>query len=285
MTDPSTGGSKTRPWLLSASDLAHRYPSPPRSDDAAGFSLATESFSLNGGELVTLVGPNGAGKSTLLKILAGRIRAQQGEVTLDGRPLRDWRPKERARVLGYLPQRVLAEDHLTVLEMVRMGRYPHSRALGLLGPDDLEAVRHALSRMQVAHLAERRLGGLSGGERRRCFLASVLAQQPRVLLLDEPTAGLDPHQQSVFFARLEELAGLGMGILVVTHELNIAALHATRVVMIHDGRVYCEGLPREVITQTHLSAVYGAGVTVTPHPRTGRPMVLPDIAGNSPEEP
>jgi ferric hydroxamate transport system ATP-binding protein len=261
--------------LLRARELDVRHDAPP---DGEGFRLLVPRFDLLPGELVALIGPNGAGKSTLLRVLADRggHRAHSaGAIEVMGRPRAAWRRLEWARTVGYLPQHIPYDGQLVVEELVRMGRYAHTRALGFLGAGDLAAVERALHGMGVAELRQRRLATISGGERQRAFLAAVLAQEPRVLLLDEPTAGLDLHQQSSFFEGLLALAAGGLGVLVVTHEVNAAALYAARVLLLSEGRVRYEGSPDEVLRAAHLEAVYGRGLTVTTHPQDGRPMVLP----------
>ena len=148
------------------------------------------------GEIVGLIGPNGAGKSTLVRLLAGIVRPGRGVVRLDGRPLADWSRVERARRIALVPQDPRVEFPYTVLEVALMGRAPHLPPLALPRGRDLEIVREVLERLEVAHLAARRIDALSGGERQRVFLARALAQQPAVLLLDEPTTHLDLRHQT-----------------------------------------------------------------------------------------
>jgi iron complex transport system ATP-binding protein len=238
--------------------------------------------------LTGIVGPNGAGKSSLLRIAAGVLAPDAGRVTLQGRPMADLRRREIARVLAYLPQDTPSLYDYTVEDVVAMGRYPHLRGLGVAGPGDLAAVSRALDTVGMRDFRRRPLSHLSGGERRRALIASVLAQEPHVLLLDEPTSGLDLHHASDIMRRLARLADGGLGVVLVTHDINLASLFCGRIVLLHRGRVHADGRPQEVIRQDAMASVYGDAVFVGPHPLAGRPMVLPvlapeaDAAGGAP---
>ncbi|WP_432968639.1 heme ABC transporter ATP-binding protein [Dactylosporangium sp. CA-233914] len=222
------------------------------------------------GEVLALVGPNGAGKSTLLSVLAGDLTPERGEVGLDGRPLREWTAIELGLRRAVLPQHHLLSFPFPVADVVAMGRAPWSG----IEPDG-DIVAASMAATGVAHLAARSFLSLSGGERARVALARVLAQRTGVLLLDEPTAALDLHHQELVLRIAKERAAEGDAILVVLHDLGLAAAHADRVMVLADGRAVAAGPPAEVFTPQLLSDVYRHEIEVLPHPRTGAPLVLP----------
>ncbi len=224
------------------------------------------------GELVALLGPNGAGKSTLLGTLAGDHRAADGTVLLDGRDLATWSARDLARRRAVLPQRTAVSFPFTVREVVAMGRAPWA---GTPAEDEDDAVvERALEACDVAHLTDRTVPTLSGGERARVALARVLAQHTGLLLLDEPTAALDLHHQELVMAQARRHADDGGAVLVVLHDLTLAAAWADRTCLLDQGVVVADGAPRDVLTEATLSRVYGCPVDVVPHPRTGDPIVV-----------
>ncbi len=236
------------------------------------------SLQLAPGGLTVVVGPNGSGKSTLLALLAGLLTPGKGGVRLDGLSMAAIAPRRRARWLAYLPQQVTPLYDLTVRELVASGRYPWSGPWAGGDPQGEPAIVRALAATDTTHLAERDFGSLSGGERQRCLVAAVLAQEPRWLLLDEPTASLDLHHAVEVFRVLRATAREGRGVLAVTHDLNLAGLFADRVVLLSEGRKRAEGPVDLVLRQDILTAVYGAELTVLSHPVSGRPAVLPGPA-------
>lgn len=226
------------------------------------------------GEVVAIAGPNGAGKSTLLRCAAGLLTPEGGEVRLDGRLLASWPRRARARRLAYLPQRVALPFAATAGQVVGWGRYPHRHPF--TGGDSRGAavVADALARVEAAALAERPFATLSGGEQQRCLIAAALAQEPRVLLLDEPSAGLDPPHGRRLFRLLAELAAGGMAVAVVTHDLNLAACFAHRIYLLASGRVVATGGPGVVLTGVNIELAYGPGLVVGRHPAAPCPVVL-----------
>ncbi|MCP5156868.1 MAG: ABC transporter ATP-binding protein [Ectothiorhodospiraceae bacterium] len=206
------------------------------------------------GELLGVIGPNAAGKSTLLRVLAGLLPPGAGTVTLDGRPLADWSPRERARRIAWLGQERECHWPIAVREVVALGRLAHHRGLGGSGPEDHPAVERALARAGLEQLADRPASELSGGERARVMLARALAVGAPALLADEPTAGLDPAHQLEVMALLRTLADEGVAVAVVVHDLTLAARHCTGLVLMHAGRVIAAGRPREVLTEASLRA-------------------------------
>uniref|UniRef100_A0AAU2VBI4 Heme ABC transporter ATP-binding protein n=1 Tax=Streptomyces sp. NBC_00003 TaxID=2903608 RepID=A0AAU2VBI4_9ACTN len=225
------------------------------------------------GEVVALVGPNGAGKSTLLAALAGDVPAASGGVRIDGRPLADWSAAELALRRAVLPQSAALSFPFAVEEVVRMGRAPWA---GTVREDEDDAVvADAMAATEVASFAGRPFDALSGGERARVALARVLAQRAPVLLLDEPTAALDLRHQELVLRICRERARFGDAVVVVLHDLGLAAAYADRVAVLHDGRLAAEGPPREVFDAELIGRVYRQPVEVLAHPRTGAPLVVP----------
>ncbi|WP_052665509.1 ABC transporter ATP-binding protein [Nitriliruptor alkaliphilus] len=227
------------------------------------------------GSIVALVGPNGSGKSTVLRSLARLHTPLSGTVLLDGRPIAERPTREVARRLGVLPQDPGSPDGLTVRELVQQGRYPHLGPLRPPGAADREAVDEALRLTDTAVLAERQVGELSGGERQRVWLALVLAQEARTLLLDEPTTFLDVgHQLEVMelIARLRRERALT--VVVVLHDLDHASRFADRIVALRDGEILADGAPQDVVTPDLLAALFRVRASVITDPETGRPVCL-----------
>ncbi|MFF8834820.1 heme ABC transporter ATP-binding protein [Streptomyces sp. NPDC015130] len=225
------------------------------------------------GEVLALVGPNGAGKSTLLAALAADLAPNAGEVRIGGRPAGDWTAGELALRRAVLPQAAALSFPFPVAEVVRMGRAPWA---GTAREDEDEAaVAGAMAATEVGAFAGRPFSALSGGERARVALARVLAQRAGLLLLDEPTAALDLRHQELVLRVCRERAAAGDAVVVVLHDLGLAAAHADRVAVLHGGRIETAGPPSEVFDAEVLSRVYRQPVEVLPHPRTGVPLVVP----------
>lgn len=236
--------------------------------------------SVAAGELLGIVGPNGCGKSTLLRLLCGVLRPDSGDVRIEGVLAHALSPAQRARVVGFLPQTVNPIFSMRVRDAVCLGRFPHVGALGSLTAHDRDVADRCLSETETLTLRDRDFLSLSGGERQRVLLASVLAQEPRVLLLDEPTSSLDIHHQIEIFALLKRLCGARRGIAVVTHDINLVTRFCDRIVLM--GRVsrgiIAGGAPEEIVTGPLLSEAYGAAVRVCAHPLTGTPLVTVDAS-------
>ncbi len=225
------------------------------------------------GEVLALVGPNGAGKSTLLGALSGELDYDHGTVLLDGKRLGDYRTLELARRRAVLNQANEVSFPFLVREIVAMGRNPWVRTPQF--DDDEQAIAEAVRTADVGHLVERRFTALSGGERARVSLARVLAQRTEMVFLDEPTAALDlRHQEDVMRASLA-LARAGRAVVVVLHDLSLAAAYADRIGMLTGGTLAAIGTPNEVLTAERVGRAYGLGVRVY-HPTPGsRPVILP----------
>ena len=234
------------------------------------------SIEVQAGEMLAIVGPNGAGKSTLLKVLGGSMRPIAGSVELFGRALDLIERRELARTVASVGQENAVAFRFTVLEIVLMGRAPHLGAFRFESRHDLEIAIGALERFDLAHLAGRHVQELSGGERKRVFLARALAQEPKIALLDEPTAFLDLKHVAEIFARFRQLsAERGMTVIATLHDLNAAALYADRVLLLSDGASVAYGTPEEVLTAENLERVYETNVYVGRNPSTGGLMILP----------
>ncbi|GIM93716.1 heme ABC transporter ATP-binding protein [Paractinoplanes toevensis] len=224
------------------------------------------------GEVVALVGPNGAGKSSLLAAVSGDLPSS-GEVMVDERPLDSYKPIELARLRAVLPQKAALSFPFTVGEVVRMGRAPWSGRPE--AAEDEDAVAEAMELTETTGFAARPFPALSGGEQARVALARVLAQRTPLLLLDEPTAALDLRHQELVLSVTRARAASGTAVIVVLHDLSLAAAYADRACVLAAGRVRSEGPPSSVFTPELLSEVYQHDVEVLPHPRTGTPLVVP----------
>lgn len=234
------------------------------------------------GEFVGLLGPNGSGKSTLLRLIAGTLTPAAGLVSIAGLvPGRATR-RELARRVAVVAQSPTLPDGFTVAELTLLGRTPHLRPFQAEGPGDFAAARRALIAADSFALAGRPLDQLSGGERQRASLARALAQEPDVLLLDEPTAHLDPGVAQGIMATLGRLNREdGLTILASFHDINLAAAIFPRLLLLQGGRIIADGPPAAVITPPLLRRAYGYEAQVIPHPQTGQPVVLPGIGGTS----
>jgi len=228
------------------------------------------------GELVGLIGPNGAGKTTLVRVLAGVTRPSAGRVVLGERPLDSWSRRERARIIGLVPQDPRVEFPFTVLEVVLMGRAPHLTGLGFAGPDDVRRARGALARLGLDGVEARKLDTLSGGERQRVFLARALAQDPAVLLLDEPTTHLDlRHQAEILDVVRDGVRARGLAALAVLHDLNLAAVACDRLILIAAGHILAAGPARDVLTRDTIEQAFATTVHVRKHDLADVPAIFP----------
>ncbi|RIV39121.1 heme ABC transporter ATP-binding protein [Micromonospora radicis] len=235
--------------------------------------LSDVTFSVAAGELLALVGPNGAGKSTLLGAICGDLPPADGDIEFAGRPLARWAPVELGRLRAVLPQRTTMSFPFTVGEVVAMGRAPWAGTRHAAEDDD--AVDEALRLTGMRPFTGRVFSALSGGEQARAALARVLAQRTPMLLLDEPTAALDLHHQELVLTLARERTRQGGTVVVVLHDLGLAAAYADRIALLAGGRLVADGPPTEVLTADRLSAVYQHEIEVLPHPRTGVPLVVP----------
>jgi iron complex transport system ATP-binding protein len=217
-----------------------------------------------------LVGQNGSGKSTLLRILARQLPPARGRISFAGRPLPSWGERDFARKVAYLPQHTPPAAGLTVRELVALGRYPWHGALGRFGPTDRAKVDEALTVTATDVIADRFVDTLSGGERQRAWLAMLLAQDARLLLLDEPISALDVAHQLGALRLVRRLSvERGIAVVIVIHEINMAARFCDEIIALKGGRLIAHGSPDEFMTARRLEEIYDVGMGVFPHPDTG----------------
>ncbi|MER6831270.1 ABC transporter ATP-binding protein [Streptosporangium sp. NPDC000563] len=239
---------------------------------------------IEAGTVTTIIGPNGCGKSTLLRAMGRLLRPSGGEVLLDGKRIDKMPSREVARILGVLPQAPSAPEGLTVADLVARGRHPHQTWYRQWSSDDESAVGEALAMTGLLDLGERPLDELSGGQRQRAWISMALAQGTDLLLLDEPTTFLDLAHQIEVLELVRRLHGeLGRTVVMVLHDLNLAARYADRLVAMRDGRVVAAGPPAEVLTETLLAEVFELDAKVIEDPVTGTPLVVP--IGTLPQHP
>lgn len=228
------------------------------------------------GKLTALIGPNGCGKSTLLKCMARILPPTQGQVMLNGDNIHRMSTKHVAQKMALLPQGPVAPEGLTVRELVAQGRYPHQSLLRQWSQADESAVVEAMAMTDTLELADRPVDSLSGGQQQRCWIAMVLAQQTPIILLDEPTTFLDMRVQVDLLNLLTRLAhDHGRTLVVVLHELNLAAAFADHLILMKQGRVQAQGRADEVFTQQHLADVFGLEAHIIEDPYSGRRMCVP----------
>jgi iron complex transport system ATP-binding protein len=244
-------------------------------------------LTVRAGELVGLIGPNGAGKTTLFRAVTGSLPAKAGAVRLAGKGLDALTPGEAARRMALTPQVLDVPFSYTVESFVEMGRLPHRGRFSPLGARDREVVRRSMALVDLLDFAARPLNTLSGGERQRAVVAQALAQEPEVLLLDEPAAYLDVNHQVEIFELLHRVRDRGPAVVVILHDLNLASEYCERIALLREGRITADGPPEEVITQARLADAFGVRLEISPDPLTGRPLVRyrraasPGAAGRS----
>lgn len=242
------------------------------------------SCTVQSGELLGIIGPNGSGKTTLLRTMAGLLSPVSGDVYLNGAPVRSTPLTARARAIAYLPQRGEHGHWFTALEAVLMGRYPHLGRFQVEGRRDREIALDAMARTETQRFAARKLGEISGGEFQRVLLARTLAQTPRILLLDEPTASLDLKHQLTMMAVVQAEVTNGVAAVAVMHDLSLAARFCDRLLLLKSGRVVADGKPGDVLTAQHLRDAFEVDAVVVTDPLTGRPRVVlvgPAVDGRS----
>lgn len=237
--------------------------------------LADIGFEVRDGETFGIIGPNGSGKSTLLKLLSGVETPQDGGIRFGGRPLGGYSRKELARRMAVLEQEPLPAVGFTVREVVEMGRYPHQSWFGDEPGETDRLIDGIVAKLDLTELAERTLEHLSGGEKQRVALAKVMAQDPELLMLDEPTTYLDIGRQIQLLDRIKEWQrSAKLTVVAVLHDLNLAALYCDRLLLLHRGRIVGIGTPEEILTPERLAGVYGIEPIVVRHPASGLPQIM-----------
>lgn len=232
------------------------------------------SFSVREGEFFIIIGPNGSGKSSLLKVIAGIARPGTGDVELFGRPLRGRSRKALARTIAVVPQTQPMDVPFCVAEVVLMGRSPYMGLLGMESPEDLRVAENAMSFTGVSELARRKFDRLSTGERQRVLIARAICQQPRIMVLDEPTASLDLAHQVHIMELMERLRSHdGTTIIMVSHDLNLAAMYADRLLLMRSGKIISAGSPGEVLNYETLERAYGCVLLVDGNPVKNVPRI------------
>lgn len=233
-------------------------------------------FSVSEHTLFIIIGPNGSGKTTLLKTLSGAIRYERGAIDILNQSINDYSKKALARIVAIVPQNIPADFPFTVNELVLMGRSPYLGMLGLPKKEDMEIAEQAISFTGVGHLGHRKLDQLSGGERQLVFIARAICQQPRIILLDEPTASLDLSHQVKIMDLMEKLKSTKeVTVVVVSHDVNLAAMYGDALLLLADGRVASIGTPAEVLTFNILEDAYGCTLLVDENPLGKIPRVTP----------
>ncbi|MBM3263792.1 MAG: heme ABC transporter ATP-binding protein [candidate division Zixibacteria bacterium] len=233
------------------------------------------SFDLHRGEMLGVIGPNGSGKSTLIRALTRILSLESGSVWVGSEDITSFSLRRLAQTIAVIPQQANIPFAFSAFELVMMGRLPHLKRFRRERPEDVDIVWEAMRRTDCLQFCDRPIYELSGGERQRVIIARALAQQPGILLLDEPTSYLDLNHQIEVFDLLRHLcAHDGMAMLCVSHDLNLAAEYCDRLMMIDKGRVFAVGTPEEILTGPHIQEVFGAEVTVIRSPNTGSPQII-----------
>jgi iron complex transport system ATP-binding protein len=255
-------------YAIDAHELSFAY--------EAAAVLKNVTFQASIGEYVIIIGPNGSGKTTLLRLMAGLLKVQSGRLEVTGQPVQNIRRRALARTVAIVPQVGAFEFPFRVAEFVLMGRAPHQGVLGLENCEDLRIAGQAMAFTGVEHLASRRMDRLSGGERQRVVIARAVCQQPRIILLDEPTAFLDLAHQVQIMDLMERLRQKkGVTVVMVSHDVNLASIYGGRLLLLAGGRILAEGKPGDVINAELLEKAYGCRLLVDRSPANGTQRVTP----------
>lgn len=235
--------------------------------------LFPTSFTFDAGKVYGLIGHNGSGKSTLIKLMARQTQLSGGSISLDGKDIAHWNQREFAKRVAYLPQHLPAATNLTACELIGMGRYAWNGLFGRQTAADKQAIAEALRLTHTEKFADQLVDTLSGGERSRIWLAMLLAQQSRFLLLDEPLAALDIAHQVEVMQLVHQLSrDLGLGVVIVIHDINLATHFCDHLVALHSGKLLAQGDAQQIVNPPLLEAIYGIRLNVIPHPQTQRPV-------------
>ncbi|MBC8316472.1 MAG: heme ABC transporter ATP-binding protein [Desulfobulbaceae bacterium] len=236
--------------------------------------LRNISLEVQPGAFFMIIGPNGAGKTTLLKVLANLIASDKGNIEILGKPLSSYSKRQLAQVTAMVPQQVTTDFPFTVAETVLMGRSPHIGLLAIEGKEDVDIANQAMEFTDVAHLADRKLDQVSGGERQRVIIARAICQQTKIILLDEPTAALDPSHQLKIMDLMERLRReQQITVIMVSHDLNLAGMYGQQLLLLKNGKIEKTGTPQEVLTQEQLTSSYNCSLFVDENPITQKPRV------------
>jgi len=251
---------------INVQNLSHAYGDLP--------VLNNITFSVSKGDFFIIIGPNGSGKTTLMKVISGILKPQNGQLEIMGRSIDNYTRKNLAQTIAFVPQTIPVDFPFTVTEIVLMGRSPYLGMLGLEQEIDLEIAQQAINFTGIEHLAHRKLDQLSGGEQQRVFIARAICQQPQVILLDEPTSSLDLAHQVRLMDLMERLkADKGVTVVMVSHDVNLAAMYGNRLLLLNQGQIMRLGTPEEVLTFQTLEETYGCTLLVDESPLGKIPRV------------
>lgn len=220
------------------------------------------SLPVDTGEILYLLGPNGTGKTTLFKTILGLLKLQEGEILVDGESISDWSRSRIARVMGYIPQAHNPPFPFKVLDVVLMGRTAHLSAFASPSEKDIEKAMEAIDTMNISHLRDKVYTEISGGERQLVLISRALAQEPQVLIMDEPTSNLDFGNQMLVLSQVRRLARLGLAVVMSSHFPGHALLNGTKVLLLHKGKIFGAGRPEEMVTEKSLKSLYGVDVRI-----------------------
>ena len=252
--------------IINARNINFSYPAKPVMEGV--------SFAIDEAQIVAIIGPNGSGKTTLLKIINGTLFPDAGQMLIDGKETSRWSRKEIARKVAIVPQETSVIFPFYAEEIVLMGRFPHFSRYRFEDKKDYRIVHEAMEKTDTLAFAARRFNELSAGERQRVLIARALAQEPKILLLDESTVFLDLKHQAQFLALLRQLNTVQqLMVIFVTHDINLAAQNANRIILLDSGKVYAIGMPAEVITAANIKEVYDVEVGIDSNPHDGLPRL------------
>jgi iron complex transport system ATP-binding protein len=252
--------------IITAENINFSYASKP--------VMESVSFAVDEAQIVAIIGPNGSGKTTLLKIINGTLFPNSGQMLIDDRNTLQWSHQEIARKVAIVPQETAIIFPFYAEEIVLMGRFPHLNNYRFEDKKDYRIVHEAMEKTDTLAFATRRFDELSAGERQRVLIARALAQEPKVLLLDESTVFLDLKHQLQFLTLLRQLnAAQQLTVIFVTHDINLAAQNASRIILLYSGKIYAIGKPAEVITAANIKEVYDVDVLIDKNPRSGLPRM------------
>jgi iron complex transport system ATP-binding protein len=252
--------------IISAENINFSYTAKP--------VMANLSFTIDEAQIVAIIGPNGSGKTTLLKIINNTLAPDSGKMLIDGKDTGKWSQREIARKIAIVPQETAAIFPFYAEEIVLMGRFPHLNNYRFEDKKDYRIVHEAMEKTDTLAVASRRFNELSAGERQRVLIARALAQEPKVLLLDESTVFLDLKHQAQFLALLRQLnTAQQLTVVFVTHDINLAAQNADRIILLDSGKIYAIGKPSEVISAANIKEVYDVDVLVDQNPQSGLPRM------------
>ena len=265
--------------LIKLSNIEFSYRDVKSDSD---FSLSDINLEINDGDFLSILGPNGSGKSTLIKLITGYLEPQNGEITVDGRKLTDYKRKDIAKKIAYVPQIPTSIYPFSVYEIVAMGRFPYLDMTGFEKSEDIEVIDKTIELMELSHLVNKGINEISGGEAQRAFIGRALVQQPKILLLDEPNAHLDIKHQISIFNLLKKLNDKdGMTIVTVMHDLNLTSLFSSRIVMLKNGKIFLDGDVNDGLVSENIKSVFEVDVEVTTDSDNYRTVLIkPELLRN-----